>query len=275
MSGAALSYAPNVEDAARRMLKASAAVWLVMAVAGQWVFAFYIGAFYGPSTLSGNLEAWNRNKNLTDGYVAGDAAGNFFFAAHVMLALVLTFGGALQLVPKIRSRAITFHRWNGRVFFVAAVLASLGGLYLQWVRGTGLRAPTGLVATLGTTFNGVLILAFTGLAWRAVRGKDISAHQRWATRLFLVVNGVWFLRVGFRAWMVVTAGAVRAQPFFTFWSFGSYLVPLAVYELYLRGRTAAPPARFAIAVSLLGLTLLMAAGIVSAFLRTWRPLISL
>src|SRR5215469_16877837 len=75
------------------------------------------------------FEAWNRNKNLTDGYIAGDAAGNLFFAAHVILALVLTFGGALQLVPKIRSRALAFHRWNGRVFLVAGVVATLGGLY--------------------------------------------------------------------------------------------------------------------------------------------------
>src|SRR5215472_785397 len=236
MTEAVASYAPNVEVVARRTLKASATLWFVTAVAGQWLFVYFIAGFYGPATLAGHLESWNRNKNLTDGFIAGDVVGNLFFAAHVLIAAVLTFGGTLQLVPQIRARAIAVHRWNGRLFMIAAIAAASAGLYLQWVRGTALRAPT---------------------------------------RLLLVVNGVWFLRVGFRAWMLLTAGAFGAQPFFSFWSFGCYLVPLAVYELYRRTRIAAPPAQYAGAASLVALTLIMAVGEVSAFLRTWRPLLRL
>jgi len=275
MTEAVASYAPNVEVVARRTLKASATLWFVTAVAGQWLFVYFIAGFYGPATLAGHFESWNRNKNLTDGFIAGDVVGNLFFAAHVLIAAVLTFGGTLQLVPQIRARAIAVHRWNGRLFMIAAIAAASAGLYLQWVRGTALRAPTGLLSALGTTLNGALILAFVGLAWRYVRSGNIALHQRWATRLFLVVNGVWFLRVGFRAWMLLTAGAFGAQPFFSFWSFGCYLVPLAVYELYRRTRIAAPPAQYAVAASLVALTLIMAVGEVSAFLRTWRPLLRL
>jgi hypothetical protein len=57
---------------------------------------------------------------------------------------------------------------------------------------------------------------------------------------------------------------------FSIWSFGSYLVPLAVYEGYRRAR--APGGRpGAMAAVLAGLTLVMAAGIVGATLMMWLP----
>jgi hypothetical protein len=265
---------PGTQIIASRSLTCAAALWFFTAVAGQWLFVYYIASFYGPTVVSGDFPAWDRNRMLTDGYVAGDLVGNLFFASHVLTAALLTFGGTLQLVPQIRQRAIAFHRWNGRLFIVAAIGAALGGLYLQWVRGTALRAPTGLPSAIGTTLDGLLILVFAVMAWRAARNRNIAAHRAWATRLFLVVNGVWFLRVGFRAWMVLTGGAFGAQPFFSFWSFGAYLLPLVVYQLYLRTRTAAPPAQLAMAGSLVVLTLIMAVGQVYTFILHWRPLLS-
>ena len=256
-------------------LKRATTLWFLTAVIGQWVFVYYIAAFYGPTLVSGEFQLWDRNRNMTDGYLAGDVVGNLFFAGHVLLAAVLTFGGALQLVPQIRQRALAFHRWNGRVFMVAALAAGLNGLYLEWIRGTGLRAPTGVPSAVAITLNAVLILAFATLAWRAVRSKDISAHQRWATRLFLVVNGTWFMRVGMRAWLVLTDGAFDGFNFFNYWSFAAYLLPLALYELYLRAKEAAAPAQYALAISLVALTAIMAVGTLATFFRTWRPLLSL
>jgi uncharacterized membrane protein len=254
-------------------LTRAAALWFLTAVAGQWVFVYYIAAFYGPTLVSGEFELWDRNRNMTDGYLAGDIVGNLFFAAHVFLAAVLTFGGALQFVPQLRQRALAFHRWNGRIFVVAAFAAGLNGLYLEWVRGTGLRAPTGTPSAIAITLNAALILTFAALAWRAVRSKDIAAHQRWATRLFLVVNGTWFMRVGMRAWTVLTDGAFDGLNFFSFWSFAAYLLPLAIYELYLRAKAAAAPAQYALAGSLVVLTLIMAVGTVATFFKNWRPLL--
>lgn len=279
MTEAVTGYRPNLDEAARKMLQASAALWFLTAVVGQWLFVYYIAGFYGLATLSGNFEAWDRNRNLIDGYVAGDTVGNLFFGSHVLIAAVLTFGGTLQLVPQMRARAMAVHRWNGRLFLLAAIAAASAGLYLEWVRGTGLHdGEVGVLVVLGAlglSLNGLLILTFAGFAWCAVRAKKIAAHQRWATRLFLVVNGVWFLRVGFRAWMLLTAGAFGGQPFFSFWNFGSYLVPLAVYELYWRTKTAGAWLQFAMVASIVALTLIMGVGEVATFLRSWRPLLML
>ena len=256
-------------------LQRAAALWFVTAVAGQWLFVYYISAFYGPATASGDFAAWDRNKNMTDGYLAGDGVGNLFFAAHVMAAAAVTFAGTLQLVPWIRERAIAFHRWNGRIFMIAALAGALGGLYLEWVRGTGLRAPTGLPSAFAITLNAVLILAFIVLAWRAARSRDIAAHRVWATRLFLVVNGTWFMRVGYRAWAALTDGGIDGFPFFTYWSFAATLLPLAVYELYRRAKTSSPAAQHAMAAALVLLTVVMGIGEVFTFLRNWRPLLAL
>jgi hypothetical protein len=158
-------------------LQRAAALWFVTAVAGQWVFVYYISAFYGPATASGDWAAWDRNKHMTDGYVAGDDAGNVFFAAHVICAAAVTFAGTLQLIPWIRERAIAFHRWNGRTFMIAALAGALGGLYLEWVRGTGMRAPTGLASAFGVTLNAVLILWFVVVAWLTARNRNVSVHH--------------------------------------------------------------------------------------------------
>src|SRR5580698_10075358 len=119
---------------AQSALRGAARLWFAIAVIGQWAFLYYIAAFYGPSTLTGHFEAWRRNTMLTMSYVPGDTVGNLTFAAHVLLAAVIAFGGALQIVPQIRARVPAAHRWNGRLFMVVALGLAVSGLYITWVR---------------------------------------------------------------------------------------------------------------------------------------------
>lgn len=247
-----------------RALDGAAAFWLAVMLLGQWAFFYYIVAFYGVTTFSGNFEAWNRLAAIgRTPYVADDLVGNLAFAAHALAAGIVAFGGALQLFPQVRARAPVFHRWNGRVFLATVTALALSGFYLVWVRGTSPRTLDGM----STTFNGVLILAFAFLALRAVLAKRITAHRRWAMRLYLVSNAQWFLRVGVFAYFLV-GGALGMKvgigdPFIQFWTFGSYLVPLAVLELYLRAKEGGrPTARASMAAALVVITLLMGAGIV-------------
>lgn len=255
-TSAALTGRFDLDSLADAALGAAARLWFLVAAFGLLGFLAYIVTFYGPSTLSGNFQDWGRNTMLRKGYVAGDGVGNLFFAAHVLLAAVVTLGGVLQIVPQIRARALGLHRWNGRVFLVTAVATSVGGLYLTWVRGGG----SGLSGNLAITLNALLVVVCAALAWRTARAGDVTAHRRWALRAFLVVNGVWFIRVGVGAWMLIDHHSLGT--FFRLWNFGSYLVPLAVLELYLRAREGAGPgARLALAGALLLLTALTGAGI--------------
>ena len=247
--------------------------WFLVTTLGQAMFLFYIIGFYTPPLLRGTPADWSRHRQVIHGYVAGDTSGNIMFGADVAVAAVLTLGGILQLWPALRRSAPALHRWNGRLFVVTALFAATGGLWLVWVRGSHL----GLANAAAITLNAVLILACVGLAWRAARARDFAAHAEWAIRSFLVVSGVWFLRIGVMAFALVGGGILGApkamvQDFFTVWGFGSVLVPLAVYELYRRAK-ASPSAttRALMAAALAGLTLLMAVGIGGATLMMWLP----
>lgn len=221
----------------RLALRAGAWSWAFATLIGQWVFVYFVVAMYGTSTVSGDFEHWNK-AHLVIGYVPGDTIGNIAFAAHVLLAAVVLAGGMLQLVPQIRERALGFHRWNGRVFLLTAVATSVDGLYMLWVRGATIE----LVNSVAVSGDAILVLAFASLAWRAALARDIDSHRRWALRAFMVANAVFFVRIFSTAWVVLTGGAGMTSrmdgPMNYVFELGSYLLPLAVLELYLRATTA-------------------------------------
>lgn len=275
MTATVLTPASRTRPAAAGALEAAAKLWFAAAVIGQGLFVFYILAAYGPTTLSGDFAAWNQNKQLLKGYVPGDTAGNLAFAAHVLMAAVVTFGGTLQLVPQIRARAPAVHRWIGRAFLSTAILASLVGLYMVWVRPTGDSGANAIAISL----DAVLILTFAGLAWRTAMARDFVRHRRWAMRTFMVANGVWFLRLGMVAYGFISKPFGDAAPsmgtFFDIWNFGCYLVPLALLELYFLAKAGGGPrARFAMAGGLVVTTGLMSLGIAGSWFGMFAPVLA-
>ncbi len=264
MSDAALSPVSDQKSISARTLTAAAVLIFLVLLIGQWAFFYYIAAFYGTSVLTGNIEVWDRLAAIagTSPYVAGDSAGNLAYGAHALAAGIIAFGGALQLIPQIRKYAPVFHRWNGRVFLLTVVGLSLSGFYLVWIR----KAPPTSITEMSTTFNGILILSFAFLAFRTAVARNITIHRRWALRLYLVSNAQWFLRIGFFAYFAIgTAFGIEPgvnDPFLSFWTFGCYLVPLIILELYLRAKDSARPLwHFTTAGILVALALPMAAGI--------------
>lgn len=256
---------------AAKTLKASAVFWFVIAVAGQWLFALYVAVFYGGAVARGDMGAWN--DVLPHGIVAGDAMGNAAMAGHLLLAFIITIGGPLQLIPQIRARAPTFHHWNGRIYMATAFAVSVAGLYLIWSRG----ATGGLVNAIAISINAALIMICAAMALRHAMARNIDTHRRWALRLFLVVNGVWFFRVGMMLWIFLNGGPVGVGenldgPFAISWAFGQYILPLAVLELYLRARDRAGAlSKFAMAGGLVVLTVGMGVGIAMASMFMWLP----
>jgi hypothetical protein len=267
LAGPAAAGAPGAT-----LLRRSGLAWFLVAAAGQGAFIWMILAHYGRNTLAGDPAAWN-DKPLIKGYVAGDDAGNVMFAVHVLLAAVITLGGLMQLIPAIRRRAPALHRWNGRLFFVIAYLMAIGGLWLTWGRGTYLS----LISAVSVSLNGVLILVCCAVAWRMAMKRRFDVHRRWAMRAFLVVNGVWFLRVALMAWVLITGGGLGMNrtlsgPADVALQLGSYLLPLAVLEIYLRAQDSrrAWVKRLGAAVVILA-TALTALGVGGAVLFMWGP----
>lgn len=256
-----------------RVLSAGATLWFITATLGQLAFVAFIVAFFGGALATGDLAGLNAKPHVT-GYVSGDVVGNTQFLGHAVLAGLVTFAGLWQGVPALRRRWPAAHRWNGRVFLGVALVVTLTGFWLVWVRGSRL----GIGSDVSISLNGLLILCFAVLAWRSALRRDVARHRRHALRAWLLVNGVWFLRIG-----IMLAGLLLAPlgikidyqgATFILVSFGSWVVPLAVLELYFRAERS----RHALAKTAMGLVFgLLAtatlAGSLAAAAFMWWPVL--
>lgn len=253
-------------------LMLSGKIWFTIAVLGQLIFAYYVTTFYGGSAIRGDLQAWE--EVLPHGMISGDSMGNFAVAAHLLLAVLIMVGGPLQFIPSIRKYFPKLHRWNGRLYLILVVLTSIFGLYLVWTRGT----VGGLIMHLGISLDAILIITFSVLALRYAMIRKFDTHLKWAMRLFIVVNGVWFFRVGLMFWVLVNQGAVGFDPetfegpFLSFWTFGQYLLPLLILEFYFFARAQSHAfVKVTGATLILISTLVMAIGIFGATMGMWWP----
>jgi tetratricopeptide (TPR) repeat protein len=259
----------ELDSLADGALKAAARFWFVVAVIGQLVFGFATASFYGLTALRGDYHGWS----ITQGHVAGNMLGNSAVALHLIAAVIIMLAGAVQLVPQVRSRFPVFHRWNGRIYMLAALALSSAGVYMTWRGSVGDTSQH-----IGGSLNAVLIWLFAGMALRYALARDFKTHRRWALRLFLVVSAAWFFRIVFFLSFVVFGGPVGFDPttfrgpFISVMSFGQYLLPLAVLELYLRAQHR-PGAlrRMAMAAVLFVVTVAMGVGIFAVTMAFWVP----
>lgn len=257
---------------ALRVLKLSGALWFVIAVIGQAAFAAYILGFYGVSTAQRDFE--RMDGRVFHGFIDGDLLGNSLFLSHVLLAFIITFGAPFQLIPQIRNRFRTFHRWNGRLFLIVAVVISTGALILVYHRGV----IGGAFVATGNTINAVCILVFAAMTLRFALKRRFADHHRWAMRLFIAASGVWFFRLGFGFWAGITGGTMPGStmdltgPFDRFLGIGHAIIPLLVLELYLLARDrGSSTARYAMAGGMVAASAATALGIFMAAQIFWLP----
>ena len=254
-----------------RLLKTVASIWFITAVLGQWIFAIYVGAFYGGAAIEGDFMKWNRV--LPHGYIEGATMGNIAVATHVFFAVAILVGGPLQFIPGIRKRFKKFHRINGRLYTILVVLVSSSGLFMVLSRGT----ISGIVGDISIGMNALLIFVFSFLTIQKARLKNFEAHSQWAFRLFLVANGVWFFRIGLMFWLMIMGGPVGFDPetfrgpFLIFLGFGQYVLPLLIYQYYIKSKRGKPREKLVTSMLLLVCTLITGVGIFAATMGMWLP----
>ena len=273
MSEAVLTGRLEPAAGADTALRRAAALWFVVAVAGQWLFAYYIFVFYGGTAMQGDWAAWTAR--LPNGILEGDAAGNLALIVHIALAFVITVGGPLQLIPQIREHMPVVHRWTGRIYIPTAMVISLGAIYLIWAREA---VVGGVIGQIAITLNGVLIMLCAAMTVRHALARNFDVHRRWAMRTFIAASGVWFFRVGFGLWIFLNAGSAPGSnqtltgPFDVFLYFACFLLPLAILEVYLRAQERAGPlVKTTVAAGLVVLAAGTGAGIFMAAQIFWLP----
>jgi uncharacterized membrane protein YozB (DUF420 family) len=154
----------------------------------------------------------------------------FRLILHISGGVVALVCGTLQLWTGLRQKAMTFHRWTGRIYLVGVTAGIVGALLMTLSTtpksfGVALR---GLAAAwLGTT----------AIAWAAILRGRVAMHKEWMVRSYLVT----FAFVSFRVitdnmpWLTSRL-ASTAEEASTNVAWLCWVVPLAAYEVILQGR---------------------------------------
>jgi uncharacterized membrane protein len=272
MSTAVFTSRFELNSIAETALKTVVRFWFGVTIIGQLIFAFTVASLYGLTAVRGDWVVWR--KSITHGLVPGDTMGNSAVVAHLTSAVIIILAGLIQLIPQVRERAPSLHRWNGRLYVVTAFTISLAGLYMTWIRGS----VGDLIQHLGSSLMAILIMLCAAMALRYAMARDFKTHRRWALRLYLVVSASLFIRAAFFLSLLLNHGpfgfdpATFSGPFLTFMIFAQYLVPLAVLEIYLRTQDrGSVPGRFGMATGLFVLTVGLGAGIFAVTMGVWLP----
>jgi hypothetical protein len=90
---------------------------------------------------------------------------------HMLLAPVALFLGPFQFFPGLRAKYPQAHRWSGRIYVAACVVAGTGGL------AASPYASGGPIAGLGFGTLAVLWVGTTLGAWRAAVQRQFALHR--------------------------------------------------------------------------------------------------
>lgn len=278
-AGPELRVLPSIQlERAQRWLERSGRWLMVCLVGGQLLFAAYVGLFYGYSAWTGRWELWR--KALPHGLEAGQTLANAAVSSHLVFSVLMLAAGAIQLLPVVRRRMPALHRAVGRGYLLAAVVLSVSGLYMVWVRGdvVGDRWQH-----LAISVNAVLVMACAVMAGYRAYQRQIARHQRWALRLFVCTSGVFLFRLGLMGWLAVHRAPVGfdpktfSGPFLTILAFTVYvLLPLVALESYHWARQQRTVATiWAVTAQLWLLLAVCAVGLMAATAGLWWPRVAL
>jgi uncharacterized membrane protein len=231
--------------------------WFIAAAIGQYAFGLYVILYYATSAATNHFEIWN--KNLFSGIIPGDWLGNVSLVFHILLASVILFGGPLQLMPFIRNRFPRFHRYLGRAYVLLAVLLSLTGIIMT-ILGKSFGS---FFVQAATSFSAIYICWFAVMTFKNAVRRKIQIHRKWSLRLFIVANGVWFIRVWPAAWGILNNDFFGVYPenvvaFFTY----ILPLPLILLELYFVAlKKKQPRLQWIAIITIFVFTLIMTVGI--------------
>jgi hypothetical protein len=255
------------------MLRVSAFALVITVSVSATLFGLYILAFYLSAALDGEMARWNEvlpRLYEPDSPAATTGIGIHFAAGGIILVL-----GCVQLIGRLRRRVPALHRWLGRVYVAAALLAGGGGLAFIVAKGT----VGGPVMDIGFGLYGALTILAALQTWRHGRARRQALHRTWAIRLFALAIGSWLYRMDYGFWLMLTGGLGHAQdfsgPFDRAMAFFFYVPNLVVAELFIRGRRneAGPVARAITSTGMLLATAMLVVGTYFFTRHYWGPAI--
>lgn len=162
------------------------------------------------------------NRNTVPLVIGGYNATNFgadYFARFAPTVLIHAIPGSIaallgpfQFIPAIRDRYPTFHRYSGRVYLVAVIIAGLVSFDLSV--NLIMRSPERMLERLrmygepampnhhfyaygtGLAFLSVAWLSTLSVAIAAIKKGKTLLHKEWMRRNYIVTLGFMFYRIG-------------------------------------------------------------------------------
>lgn len=215
----------RIEGLSRQLLVVT--VWLSCGLFGLYILAFYVASLW-----RGGVAEWNRV--LPNLYRSEDPAANIGIGLHFVAGGVILLLGSIQFISGLRARYPSVHRWTGRLYVLAAIMAGMGGLGFIILRET----VGGVVMDVGFGLYGILMIVGAIQVWRQALAGRFGDHREWALRLYALAIGSWLYRIDYGFWVLLTGGLGHATgfqgPFDKFMSFFFYVPNLIVVEVWLR-----------------------------------------
>lgn len=101
--------------------------------------------------------------------------------AHILATSLGLFAGPFLLWSGFRKAPLAVHRTVGLVYLLGGGAGTFAGIVLSIVAKH--RAPAFYV---GTFFLGLVWLAAAGIAYRAIRNRQIDVHKEWMIRSYVL-----------------------------------------------------------------------------------------
>lgn len=217
-----------------RQAIALAAVLLVIkvTVAVLWGYRNYLPPNFESDFLRG------RESYFAGGY-------HWAFYTHITAGPPSLFFGLILMSNGFRLRYPAWHRILGRIQVANVLLLVVpSGLWMAQY------AAAGPIGAVGFTALSVLTGTCAAMGWRTAVARRFAEHRRWMWRCFLLLSSAVVIRVMGGLATVLSVESAWYDPLA---SWGSWLIPLAVYELVrLLPRRSAPVLRHGLAARQVG-----------------------
>lgn len=158
-------------------------LWFIFAGAmfgfalARMMFLNYNGIYCNPNSAgngAGPGECWSYNrKNL---YKTG-------IKMHLYTIIPASFLVVFQFVPFIRYKALLFHRMNGYIVVVLAIIGTVGAIIIAPVAFGGSLSVRAAVGLMSIMFLGSLFLAI----WN-IKTLQLEQHRAWMLRAWFYVS---------------------------------------------------------------------------------------
>jgi uncharacterized membrane protein len=211
-----VAVTPQVRPVARLPKRFVLALTLLLASAFvfHYVFPYYL--HYNPEEFEG---FWPRRGWLL---------------AHISSGMVALLIGPFQFSRWLRQRYLRLHRVMGRVYLIAILCGSIGALALS------ITTPDGGPWSLG--LQGLILAWVTtaGMAYYAIRQRQIQVHQEWMVRSYVVTFAFVTFRILYDVPPMSRLGPPNERGITYIWA--CWAVPLLATEVILQLRRMRPRA---------------------------------